>query len=118
MTDFGRRAGDMDKSTYDADKDGTVDNAEKLQGSTKAEVQDHTPKSHAHAQGDVTNLATSLAGKAAASHTHPEAEIVDLDHDAQKIKGVTVDDTNKGDTRILAYDLASTSIKYIDQPSG
>jgi hypothetical protein len=39
-------AGDMYKSTYDTDDDGVVDNSEKLEGSTKTEVQDHTPKAH------------------------------------------------------------------------
>ncbi|KKN53770.1 hypothetical protein LCGC14_0598630, partial [marine sediment metagenome] len=39
-------AGDMLKSIYDADNNGIVDNAEKLEGSTKSEVQDHTPKAH------------------------------------------------------------------------
>lgn len=33
--------GDMQKDTYDADKDGVVDNSEKLEGKTKNEVQDH-----------------------------------------------------------------------------
>lgn len=39
--------GDMLKSTYDANLNGVVDNAEKLEGSSKAQVQDHTPKAHA-----------------------------------------------------------------------
>jgi len=38
--------GDMLKSVYDTDDDGIVDNSEKLEGSTKAQVQDHTPKAH------------------------------------------------------------------------
>lgn len=92
MTDFGRRAGDMAKDTYDADKDGTVDNAEKLQGSTKAQVRDHTPK----------------------AHTHTQAQISDLSHDAQKIKGVVVDDAAKADTKVLAYDSASSTLKYVE----
>lgn len=33
--------GDMQKDTYDANKDNVVDNAEKLEGKTKEEVQDH-----------------------------------------------------------------------------
>jgi len=43
--------GDMYKSTYDTDDDGIVDNSEKLEGSTKAQVQDHTPKKHWHLRG-------------------------------------------------------------------
>jgi len=38
--------GDMLKSTYDIDEDGVVDNSEKLENSTKAQVQDHDPKAH------------------------------------------------------------------------
>jgi len=96
MTDFGKRAGDMFESTYDADADGVVDDAEQLEGKSKSEVQDHAPKSHEHVEADIT----------------------DLDHDAQKIKGVTVDDTNKADTRILSFDQAASAIKYIDLPAG
>ena len=42
----GGGGGDMLKSVYDTDDDGVVDNSEKLEGSTKAQVQDHTPKAH------------------------------------------------------------------------
>jgi hypothetical protein len=38
--------GDMKKSVYDTDNDSVVDNSEKLEGSTKAGVQNHTPKAH------------------------------------------------------------------------
>jgi len=38
--------GDMLKSVYDTGNNGVVDNAEKLEGSTKTQVQDHTPKAH------------------------------------------------------------------------
>jgi hypothetical protein len=38
--------GDMLKSVYDTGDNGIVDNSEKLEGSTKAEVQDHNPKAH------------------------------------------------------------------------
>ncbi len=39
--------GDMAKSVYDTGDNGVVDNSEKLEGSTKTQVQDHTPKGHA-----------------------------------------------------------------------
>jgi hypothetical protein len=42
----GGAGGDMEKSVYDTDNDGVVDDSEKLEGSTKAEVQDHPPKTH------------------------------------------------------------------------
>ena len=38
--------GDMLKSTYDTGANGVVDNSEKLEASTKSQVQDHTPKAH------------------------------------------------------------------------
>ena len=51
-------------------------------------------------------------------HTHVEADITDLDHDAQKIKGKPVDDSNIGDDRILVYKAASDSLVYEDKPAG
>jgi len=120
MTDFGRRSGvgDMLKSTYDTNEDGVVDNSAKLEASSKAQVQDHTPKSHAHAQANITNLVSALAGKSATGHTHTESEVTDLAHDADKIKGVEVDDAAKADTKVLAYDTASGKIAYATQTTG
>lgn len=117
MTDFGRRAGEMLKSVYDTDADGVVDNSAKLDASTKAQVQDHTPKTHAHAQADITNLATALAAKAALTHTHLEADVTDLLHDAQKIKGVVVDDGDKADGKVLAFNSTSGNLEY-ETPTG
>ena len=54
--------GDMLKSIYDTDDDGIVDNAEKLEGSTKAEVQDHDPKAHAPSHQDVGADEINVAG--------------------------------------------------------
>lgn len=51
-------------------------------------------------------------------HTHVEADITDLDHDAQKIKGKPVDDSSIGDNRILVYKVASDSLVYEDKPAG
>lgn len=88
--------GDMLKSVYDTDKDNIVDDSQKLEASTKAQVQDHTPK----------------------THTHTESQISDLVHDAQKVKGVIIDDTAKADQKVLAYDQASNNIVYITKPGG
>ena len=38
--------GDMEKTVYDTDNDGVVDDSERLEGQTKAEVQDHPAKTH------------------------------------------------------------------------
>jgi len=49
----------MLKSVYDTDNNGIVDNSEKLEGFTKAQVQDHTPKVHGDAEHSVTYEKTS-----------------------------------------------------------
>jgi hypothetical protein len=54
--------GDMLKSVYDTDDDGVVDNSEKLEGSTKAQVQDHDPKAHKSSHEDAGADEISLAG--------------------------------------------------------
>lgn len=41
-----KTVGDMKRSVYDPNLDDIVDNSEKLEGSTKTQVQDHTPKTH------------------------------------------------------------------------
>lgn len=38
-----------------------------------------TPTAHGHAQSDITNLTSDLAGKAATSHTHTTAQVTGLD---------------------------------------
>lgn len=96
MTDFGRRVGDMKKSVYDTDGDGVVDDAEKLESETLSEVQDHAPQAHAHT----------------------EAQIIDLDHNALKIVGVPVDATDKGNTKVLAYNSATQKLEYETQTTG
>jgi len=49
-------------------------------------------------------------------HTHDEADITDLDHDALKIKGVTVDDSGIGADKYLKYDGAN--VAYGSLPAG
>ncbi|GAH86185.1 unnamed protein product, partial [marine sediment metagenome] len=71
--------------------------AETLGGYNLAQVRDHTPK----------------------IHTHVEANITDLIHDAQKVKGVIIDDTDIADQKVLAYDSGTERIVYIEPaPSG
>jgi len=86
----GGGVGDMTKAVYDTDDDGIVDNSETLEGSTKAQVQDHAPK----------------------AHTHVEADVTDLDHNAQKIKSKTVDAPQAADDdKFLQYD--HTNSKFV-----
>lgn len=55
------------------------------------------------------NEATAFA---TSSHTHTESQITDLDHDATKIQGVTVDNTDIGNGKILQYNSVSGNIEY------
>jgi len=45
-------------------------------------------------------------------HTHEEADIIDLLHNAIKIKGKTVDDTAIGDGKVLVYRVAGDKLQY------
>jgi hypothetical protein len=51
-----------------------------------------TPSAHVHAQSDVTNLTTSLAGKANTSHTHVTADITG--YSAPSVVSLSADVTN------------------------
>ena len=65
--------GDMLKSVYDTDDDGVVDNSEKLEGSTKAQVQNHAPQAHktSHQDGGSDEISIDgLAGEPLALTTH------------------------------------------------
>ena len=63
----GGGGGDMLKSVYDTDDDGIVDNAEKLEGSTKSQVQDHPPQAHTLAS-HLTKAHDELTGLADDDH--------------------------------------------------
>jgi hypothetical protein len=86
----------MFTSVYDKDVDGTVDDSSKLQGKHTSQVQDHTPK----------------------THTHTESQITDLDHDADKIKGIDVDAAAIADGKRLTYKSASGKIEYETPTAG
>ena len=53
------KAGDMKKSVYDADGDGVVDNAKKLDGRTAAQF---AAAQHSHAMSQVSGLSSALTG--------------------------------------------------------
>lgn len=59
-------AGDMKKSVYDADGDGVVDNAQKLDGRTAAQF---AAAQHSHAIADVNGLQAALDGKINTTYT-------------------------------------------------
>jgi len=61
---LGVGVGDMQKSVYDTDGDGVVDNSEKLEGNTLTQVRDHAPKAHAssHEEGGSDALTPANIG--------------------------------------------------------
>lgn len=71
----GKGAGDMKKSVYDADGDGVVDNAQKLDGKTAAQF---AAAQHTQAIGTINGLQDALDGKAAAAHAHAIADVTGL----------------------------------------
>ena len=60
------KAGDMKKSVYDADGDGVVDNAQKLDGRTAAQF---AASQHSHAIANVNGLQAALDGKINTTYT-------------------------------------------------
>ena len=68
----GKGAGDMKKSVYDADGDGVVDNAKKLDGKTAAQF---AAAQHSHDISQVSGLSSALMGKADAAHSHEIADV-------------------------------------------
>lgn len=83
---------DMLKSVYDPNADGVVKDSDKLEGSSKSEVRVHEPL----------------------SHDHLEADITDLDHDAQKIKNKPVDAPTVGDDgKALTYNYGEDRYKHV-----
>ena len=68
----GKGAGDMKKSVYDADGDGVVDNAKKLDGRTLAQF---AQAQHSHDMSQVSGLSSALTGKADAAHSHEIADV-------------------------------------------
>lgn len=68
----GKGAGDMKKSVYDADGDGVVDNAQKLDGRTAAQF---AAAQHSHDISQVSGLSSALTGKADAAHSHEIADV-------------------------------------------
>jgi len=69
-----------------------------------AHIADATSNPHMVTLSDV--------GGAPVVHTHVEADITDLDHDAVKIQGVPVDDSAIADGKVLVYDSTTGDLQY------
>jgi hypothetical protein len=105
LIDLPAAGGDMLKATYDTDDNGIVDNAEKLEGSTKAQVQDHTPKSH----GNEAHTSTFITGaQVPANETDPNVDAT--------LKGINL--TTVQDHTPKAHTLASHSTKAHSELTG
>jgi parallel beta-helix repeat protein len=82
-------------------------------------LSDHNKTVHDDLDIDADTLDGSHASAfAQASHTHVEADITNLDHDAQKIKGKIVDDTDIGDGKVLGYNASLNKIVYLTGGGG
>ena len=84
----GGGGGDMLKSVYDTNDNSVVDNSEKLEGSTKLQVQDHTPKAHTLASHS-TKDHSELTGVTADQH-HAKTVSSEIDHGS--VQGLADDD--------------------------
>lgn len=100
----GGGSGDMLKSVYDTDDDGVVDNSEKLEGNTKAQVQDHTPKAHTLASHS-SKAHSELTGVGTADH---HVKYTDAEAKAQA-EGAKLDDHAAPDDNT---DLDATTLKH------
>lgn len=70
--------GDMEKSIYDTNDSGVVDDAEQLNGENPSHYLDRTNHTGTQAISTVSGLQTALDGKAASSHTHTTSQITDF----------------------------------------
>ena len=115
----GKGAGDMKKSVYDADGDGVVDNAKKLDGRTLAQF---APAQHSHDMSQVIGLSSALMGKADAAHSHEIADVnglqAALDGKATAaLYTLTLPSTGwTGDAAPYAQEVAVTGITAADTP--
>ena len=115
----GKGAGDMKKSVYDADGDGVVDNAKKLDGRTLAQF---APAQHSHDMSQVIGLSSALMGKADAAHSHEIADVnglqAALDGKAtEALYTLTLPSTGwTGDAAPYAQEVAVTGITAADTP--
>jgi hypothetical protein len=96
----GGAGGDMEKSVYDANDNGVVDNSEKLEDSTKAEVQDHPAKAHDLSSERHPDVSVSSPS---------DGQMLIYDGTSQKWKNLDPDVTVVGDEVGLAKDASVLS---------
>ena len=106
------KAGDMKKSVYDADNDGVVDNAKKLDGKTAAQF---AAASHSHAISAITGLQTALDNKASVSTYSASLLSTGWTGDAAPYaQEVTVTGITAADTPLV--DIVQTGAEATDEP--
>lgn len=106
------KAGDMKKSVYDADNDGVVDNAKKLDGKTAAQF---AAASHSHAISAITGLQTALDNKASVSTYSASLLSTGWTGDAAPYaQEVTVTGITAADTPLV--DIVQTGTEATDKP--
>ena len=126
-------AGDMLKSVYDTDDDGVVDDSEKLEGSTKVEVQTHNPAEHgneAHnpdfasetalATHEATATAVHGVGAGTVGILNKDTKLVDADSDTKiDVEEAADEDTIRMDVAgVEAFKLSSLGILSLPKQSG
>jgi len=72
--------GDMLKNVYDPNTDGVVADSDKLEGNTKTEVQNHTPKAHTLASHS-TKAHPELTGVTASQHHTKTTSLTEISPD-------------------------------------
>lgn len=106
------KAGDMKKSVYDADDDGVVDNAKKLDGKTAAQF---AAASHSHAISAITGLQTALDSKASVSTYSASLLSTGWTGEAAPYaQEVTVTGITAADTPLV--DIVQTGTETTDEP--
>ena len=108
----GKGAGDMKKSVYDADGDGVVDNAQKLDGKTAAQF---AAAQHSHAISAITGLQTALDNKASVSTYSASLLSTGWTGDAAPYtQEVAVTGITAADTPLV--DIVQTGTEVTDEP--
>lgn len=88
VTSVAGRTGDVVLAAADVglgNVNNTADADKPISDATATALAGKAATSHTHAQADVTNLVSDLAGKAATSHTHAQADVTNLVSDLSRV---------------------------------